>query len=89
MHAWVRRLSAALVPEHLRGSRATLARVTAIGSAGRDDDEMEAEGDMATGSKDDAKAHAAHFAGAWVNGCFYRGDGSVAYYDAPCPDDPY
>ena len=28
-------------------------------------------------------------AGKWVDGCYYRGEGSVAYYTGPCPDDPY
>ena len=30
-----------------------------------------------------------HMAGQWKGGCFYRGDGSVGYYQAPCADDPY
>ena len=27
--------------------------------------------------------------GEWVAGCYYRGDGSVAYYRDKCADDPY
>ena len=66
-----------------------------------DDDEEEEEEDQedqeATGPDDGTgtqkvKAKAkepAHLNGAWADGCYYRGDGSVAYYEGACPDDPY
>ena len=90
VRTWVRCLSATMVPENMRGSRASLARTTTmllLGDEADDDDEEEEDGKEA--EKKRKPKEPAHMAGQWADGCYYRGDGSVAYYTAPCPDDPY
>ena len=85
---WVRRLSAALVPEGRRATRSTLARATAV-AVDPDEDDDDDDDEQATGSAAKAPDGPVHMAGTWANGCFYRGDGSVAYYEDRCADDPY
>jgi hypothetical protein len=87
---WVSRLSDALAAQKAR-QRGALARVTNLEAWWQGDEEEEEEeggDDEATGGASGAKP-SPHLAGAWVNGCFYRGDYSIAFYDGVCPDDPY
>ena len=90
---WVRLLSATLVPEEQRGSRSSLARTSSailrLDDNDDDDEGGEEEARNEQGGGKNARKEPAYMAGQWRDGCFYRGDGSVAYYSAPCPDDPY
>ena len=91
VRTWVRALSAALVPDNLRGSRASLARTTTMLQLAEEDDDDEDDEDEQDGEKQakNAPREPAAMAGQWADGCYYRGDGSVAYYATPCHDDPY
>ena len=73
-----------MVPEEKRATRATLTRTTSSLLHGEDD----GDDDDDVANKEGAPGPA-HMAGKWADGCFYRGDGVIAYYAAPCPDDPY
>ena len=86
VRVWVRRLCAVIASEATRGSRATLGgsayRATLGAARGLEDDDDDDE--LAQPEKP-----LCHLAGQWKDGCFYEGDGSVAYYTGKCVDDPY
>lgn len=88
VRTWVRHLSATLVPANLRAStRASLARKSATGLV--QEGELEADGDRSAADELSPTALPVHYGGKWIDGCYYRGDGSVAFYSGPCADDPY
>ena len=92
VRVWVRRLCAAVASDAARDSRVTLgSRLSQPMAGGTAADDI--EDDDGGGGEDDWTADQlqppCHLAGQWKDGCFYGGDGSVAYYTETCADDPY
>ena len=91
VQVWVRRLCAVLISEESRGSRVTLggagyrATLGWRAAGGLDDDDDDDDDD----EREELPAPPCYLAGQWKEGCYYAGDGSVAYYVGTCPDDPY
>jgi hypothetical protein len=89
VQVWVRRLCAVLISEESRGSRVTLggagyrATLGWRAAGGLDDDDDDDD------EREELPAPPCYLAGQWKEGCYYAGDGSVAYYVGTCPDDPY
>ena len=80
---------AVLISEESRGSRVTLggagyrATLGWRAAGGLDDDDDDDD------EREELPAPPCYLAGQWKEGCYYAGDGSVAYYVGTCPDDPY